>query len=559
MIKYMIMVYISFVKYGTLHVSNLNSDTFLLDWTEFIPLAHSPHNRPQFLSPENNWDIQITNPLIAEQLQYNATIESEHASSEYNNLNDDQRHAFDSITQAVIHSENKLFFLHGHGGTGKTRTYNTICAFLRGRGLIVLCIASSGIAALLIHGGRTAHSMFKIPIDTLSSESFCSIPKNSQRAELLCQTSLILWDEVGPQHRHAIEAVDCTCQDIRDDQRPFGGISVVLGGDFLQTLPVIPHGERADIVSACIRSSPLWNHVEVLQLRENMRLRNSDGQLTESDRHFASWLLEVGYGNHIPPNLDTGEIPLPADVITTNPDYLISSIYSDISSTPPPPPEYFLNRNILAPRNADVMDLNDTILSLMSGEQITMYSADSVVEERGADFAAVDHNTPPIPPEFLRSINSGSLPPGELKMKIGCPLILLCNIDPANGLCNGTRLILLQTSAHVLEVRIIGGDHGDETAFIPRISLYPTDTRDIAFKFRRRQFPVRLAFAMSINKAQGQSVHMIGLDLRQPVFAHGQLYVALSRATSYNRIKILLPVTNNQSTSNVVYKDILLF
>jgi hypothetical protein len=497
-------------------------------------------------------------PLIAEQLDYDAAAESTHASQEYEILNNDQRHAFDCITHSAIHTENKLFFLHGHGGTGKTRTYNAICSELRGRGLIVLCVASSGIAALLIPGGRTAHSMFKIPIDTLSSESFCTIPKNSQRADLLCQTSLILWDETGPQHRHAIKALERTCRDIRNDERCFGGISVVLGGDFLQTLPVIPHGERADIVAACIKSSALWNHVQILHLRENMRLRNSDGYLTEADRRFASWLLDIGYGRHLPDGSDSGNVELPGNAVMTNPNNFISSIYPSISSDPPPSPAYFLNRNILAPRNADVTDLNNSILSLMFGDDIVVYSADSVVEERGADISLTESNTPPIPPEFLRSINSGSLPPGELKMKIGCPLILLRNLDPSHGLCNGTRLILLKASTHVLEVCIIGGDHDSESAFIPRISLYPTDTRDIAFKFRRRQFPVRLAFAMSINKAQGQSIHHVGLDLRQGVFAHGQLYVALSRATSYDRINILLSPDAPITTANVVYKEVLL-
>ena len=80
-----------------------------------------------------------------------------------------------------------------------------------------------------------------------------------------------------------------------------------------------------------------------------------------------------------------------------------------------------------------------------------------------------------------------------------------------------------------------------QTALIPRISLIPTSTSETSFRFKRLQFPVRLAFALSINKSQGQSVHHVGLYLRTPVFAHGQLYVALSRATSPHNIKILLP------------------
>ncbi|KAH9960631.1 hypothetical protein BC827DRAFT_1206971 [Russula dissimulans] len=104
----------------------------------------------------------------------------------------------------------------------------------------------------------------------------------------------------------------------------------------------------------------------------------------------------------------------------------------------------------------------------------------------------------------------------------------------------------------------MGGDHDGEIALIPRITLSPSiQNLDHAIGFKRREFPVQLAFAMTINKSQsqGQSVKFVGIDLRTPVFSHGQLYVAFSRATSYRRIKVLL---NNDvlttSTSNVVYK-----
>jgi hypothetical protein len=80
----------------------------------------------------------------------------------------------------------------------------------------------------------------------------------------------------------------------------------------------------------------------------------------------------------------------------------------------------------------------------------------------------------------------------------------------------------------------------------------------VTFKLRRRQFPVRLAFALTINKAQGQSVRHVGVDLCEPVFAHGQLYVALSRATSRDRIKLLLPPASADlhRVQNIVYPEI---
>jgi hypothetical protein len=450
---------------------------------------------------------------------------------------------------SVENEEGRLFFLNGHGGTGKTFVYNTICAKLRSEGAIILCVSSSGISALLIRGGRTAHSMFKIPIDGLNEHSSCSIQKNSSRADLLRATKAIIWDEVGAQHRHAVEAVDRTLRDIRSNDQPFGGITVVISGDFLQTLPVVPKGSREDIVNATVQRSMLWDHVEILRLHQNMRLNQDDADAQE----FAQWLLEVGHGR----NMDTNsQVHFPNHMRVDDLDSLISSIYPGIDSTPPPPPDYFLNRMILAPRNADVGDINQKILEYMSGDIRQYVSADEIVREPGADPLDDD----PIPNEFLRSVHSSSLPPGELNLKIGCPVILLRNLAPSQGLCNGTRMIITQMRDRVLEVQLIGGEHDGEIALIPRVSLIPSAlSADVTFRFKRRQFPVRPAFALSINKAQGQTVRYVGLNLRLPVFAHGQLYVALSRATSSQNIKILLPDNNVEPLAhNVVYEEVLI-
>ena len=103
--------------------------------------------------------------------------------------------------------------------------------------------------------------------------------------------------------------------------------------------------------------------------------------------------------------------------------------------------------------------------------------------------------------------------------------MLLRNIDPSNGLCNGTCMILLRIKSCVLKCRILGGD--GKTVFIPKISIEPPD-EDMHIPLSHCQFPVHLAFAMTINKSQGQSVQNVGLDLKTSVFSHGQLYVALS-------------------------------
>jgi hypothetical protein len=520
---------------------------FLLD--KFLhESGRSLDNWPSMPRPQNDWNELVMNPLITEQLNYDRNSLRADLDSRLPRLNDDQRNAFTQIINSVMNNLGKVFFLHGPGGTGKTFVYNTICAKLRSDGVIVLCVSSSGISALLLQGGRTAHSMFKIPVENLHEESFCSISKNSQRAELLRATQVIIWDEIGAQHRHAVEALDRTLQDICDNERPFGGTTVILGGDFLQTLPVVPRGSRIDIIDATIQRSSLWEHVEILHLRQNMRLEQGGQEAQE----FAQWLLDVGHGRNL---IDENKIRFPDNMRVNSADSLIESIYPAIDSTPSPPPEYFLSRMILAPRNIDVGEINQEILDRMASDSRQYISADEIIHEPGAD----PRDDEPIPIEYLRTVNTSSLPPGELNLKIGCPVILLRNLSPAQGLCNGTRMVITHMGDRVLEVRLLGGERHGQLALIPRISLIPTSSAEVSFKFKRRQFPVRLAFALSINKSQGQSVRHVGLYLRLPVFAHGQLYVALSRATSPHNIKILLPDdAKESSTTNIVYSELLI-
>jgi hypothetical protein len=496
---------------------------------------------------ERQWEQYSVSEMITEQLNYDRDSLRLFWESHHCLLNDEQSDAYERILSSVENDRGGMFMINGHGGTGKTFLYNVICSKLRSDGTIVLCIASSGIAALLLPGGRTAHSMFKIPIDNLSADSICSIPKNSMRADLMRVVKCIIWDEIVPQHRYAIEALDRTLRDLRDNNEPFGGLTLLIGGDFQQTLPVVPKGSREQILDATITRSHLWNDFQVLHLRQNMRLRNDPDA-----EEFGKWLLQIGHGQN---SDDTNNILIPHDIRSKDIDSLMNFIYPDLHSCPPPPPEYFLNRMILAPRNSDVNDVNDALLDRMCGDVRTYYSADEILHEPGAD----NESHLPLTPEFLRSVNSTSLPPGELKIKIGCPLILLRNLSPSNGLCNGSRMIVIGMSERVLQVRLLGGDHNGQVALIPRISLIPTSTPAFTFKIKRRQFPVRLAFAVTINRAQGQSVKYVGLDLRIPVFAHGQLYVALSRVTTKKNLRILLPNGDLDSmTNNVVYHDILL-
>lgn len=178
------------------------------------------------------------------------------------------------------------------------------------------------------------------------------------------------------------------------------------------------------------------------------------------------------------------------------------------------------------------------------GDSHVYLSADSVQETEAATY----------PIEFLNKLSVSGLPEHKLELKVGCPVLLLRNLNPGEGLCNGTKLLIRGLFRNVIQAEICTGKNCGSIVLIPRIQH--NSNVGLPFTLKRRQFPIKLAFAMTINKSQGQTLKKIGLYLPIDVFTHGQIYVALSRVSSFENIKILSP---NRSIKNVVYPEVFSF
>ncbi|XP_010446027.1 PREDICTED: uncharacterized protein LOC104728793 [Camelina sativa] len=380
---------------------------------------------------------KMKNSMHNDEKSYNIPKEEEEYCKLIQTLNDKQKEVYGAVINSIDHGRGKLFFLNGPGGTGKTYVYKTIISRLRSQGKIVLPVASSGIAAILLPNSRTAHSRFKIPID-LHQDSICNISRNSMRAELLEKTDLIIWDEAPMCHRFAVEALDKSLRDVllvaNPDaaNKPFGGKTVLLGGDFRQILPVIPQGTRQETVMATINRSYIWNYCSLFTLEENMRLH-------QAEKDFAKWLLGIGDGTTPKPakyrtsNDEIGIVKIENKLLLENNgdsvDRIGKSIYQDFD-VKFKDKDYLIERAILTPRNEMVDEVNNYMLSCLKGEQKEYLSADTI-----------------------------GIPNHKLDLKVNAPIMLLRNINQREGLCNGTRLIITRLGKRIIEAEILTGTH----------------------------------------------------------------------------------------------------
>ncbi|XP_066374491.1 uncharacterized protein [Miscanthus floridulus] len=261
-------------------------------------------------------------------------------------LNMEQRAAYDEIMSSVDTEGGGLFFVDGPGGTKKTYLYRALVATIRSQKKIVVATTTSGVAASIMPGGRTAHSCFKIPL-TIDNGAFCTFTKQSGTAKLLRASSLIIWDEASITKRHSIEALDNSLHDIMDrPELSFSGKTVVFGEDFRHVLPVVRRGSRAQVVGSSLHMSYLWDSMRHLKLVRNMRAK--------SDPWFAEYLLRIDEGSK-EVTIDD-EIRLPHDICIphngedSDLDTLIDCIFPNLNANMSSK-DYITSRAILSTWN----------------------------------------------------------------------------------------------------------------------------------------------------------------------------------------------------------------
>ncbi|CAN1794795.1 hypothetical protein LINPERHAP1_LOCUS20417 [Linum perenne] len=242
--------------------------------------------------------------------------------------------------------------------------------------------------------------------------------------------------------------------------KPFGGKTVLLGGDFRQTLPVVSEAGREESLDASLTRSYLWPFCHVLHLSQNMRIKESEVNHKDifEGKDFSEWVLAMGNGTlpstTFPDSTSPDWIKIP-DLFLINPNNdpygaIIHDIYSNFLKSYSDI-AYIKNRAIVTPTNQVVSDINARMLAEVPGEVRTYYSSDKLCSDN-ANSASLEVD---YPPEFLNSLSLNGLPEHEIMLKPFTPIMLLRNLNPSAGLFNGTRIMITHLGENVIKGTIM--------------------------------------------------------------------------------------------------------
>jgi hypothetical protein len=477
----------------------------------------------------------------------------------------------------------------GQGGSGKSCLLHKIEAATRARDLIAITCSSTGLSALNVNG-ITAHDLTKFPVveeedvdESTPLECQLDARKNKDRKELLLETTVICWDEFPSNNRELFEAFVMYLNSIGKR------IVFICFGDFAQIGPVVKNGSASDTIFATVSSSDLWASFVVLHLRENMRLsalrRGLRENATPAERddlamqlRYAESLLNISNNTAGPDCIEievhddghTKRIGLPLINYFVCQAPVADEDDNDDAEAPPIQPatisavseaqdralawlygapdvdalrtSFDTNMSkkavVLTGTNKSVDAWNDKIQALNAGPIIECKSTDSFCEVDD-DHGHLARN---ITDKAMATFNKTGVPPHTLRLKVHDVCIITRSI-PALDLPTNSRVRIL-TITRTLVTALTVDERQQRRVFIPRIHFKFRLKYGQSFQLLRTQFPLRLAYAMTYNKSQGQTLGRALVDICAAPFAHGHTYVATSRVRSLHDISFFLTTDN---------------
>ena len=524
--------------------------------------------------------------------------------------------------------ESSYIFLNGPAGSGKSCLAQKIMAYARSKGHIALGTASTNLAATNFKDFTSFHYLFGIPVleDYEIEEGIklqCRLKDKPGREELIQAATLLMCDELPNLDKECFEVVVDYFELLKG--KIFIGI-----GDFKQIVPVVKGGSIEQIKMACIQNSKYWPSFQVRSLKTNMRLERLRQQTLQSiqsidaqidsaqeqgnmafvlklnqqkeeltaeelgQREYAKMILQIGSGNVE----NTDQISFHdanPEIFSTTYKYRPTKVFVLEDKAPEEQwleynarstaaklealhhfyPQGFQShkmhtKTILAATNRQIDDWNSIVQRLnpnYSDEQtnkcLISFSSDvlSAVDDPRDIISRM------LTTEILNNFNSEKAPPHMLKLCVGDICYLMRTLGRKNKLATNKRVRILQFNKVGIKVQTIENDNSPgEVHYIPRVRFRFTLPYGESYEVTRTQFPLRLAYAVSINKSQGQQYEDILFDTTHQAFTHGHLYVALSRITKYNRICFFTfkssVVSENDTEDkillqNIVYTDLL--
>ncbi len=321
---------------------------------------------------------------------------------------------------------------------------------------------------------------------------------------------------------------------------------MLFGGDKRQIAPVVRGGGKMDILRTSIKFSALWKNVQVFHL--------TAAQRDKEDPEYSAFVLSIGEDRAEKIRFEhegEGKDLVPLHMVKTveTVEELIQFVYQDVENE-----ESCARRAVLSGTNDNIDTLNELVLNKLKGEKIELLSADSCVSDNA------DPENKFASTEVLHTFTAPGVPQHRLIIKAGCVCILMRNLSFADGLVNGAKVVIRNATNRIVEADLLREGFAPKRVSIPRI-LFKFQPMNSALTALRRQFPLRLAYSLTYNKSQGQTLERVGLDLRNDVFCHGQLYVALGRVRNRESIRVLVSpnriINGTAAVANIVYPELL--